>query len=73
VKQNVLVQAGWLPLRFTWHDLTRRPRPWSVTSAARSATMITTSAGPASTCEAASARIVIFGCLSGAGGRCGPR
>jgi very-short-patch-repair endonuclease len=25
-KQNALVRAGWLPLRFTWHDLTRRPQ-----------------------------------------------
>jgi very-short-patch-repair endonuclease len=24
-KQNALVRAGWLPLRFTWHDLTQRP------------------------------------------------
>ena len=24
-KQNALVRAGWLPLRFTWHDLTERP------------------------------------------------
>jgi very-short-patch-repair endonuclease len=24
-KQNALVRAGWVPLRFTWHDLTRQP------------------------------------------------
>ncbi len=24
-KQNALVRAGWDPLRFTWHDLDRRP------------------------------------------------
>ncbi|MCE3553806.1 DUF559 domain-containing protein [Pseudonocardia sp. RS11V-5] len=26
MRQNALVQAGWLPLRFTWHDLARRPQ-----------------------------------------------
>ena len=25
-KQNALVRGGWDPLRFTWHDLDRRPR-----------------------------------------------
>jgi very-short-patch-repair endonuclease len=24
-KQNALVRANWVPLRFTWHDLTQRP------------------------------------------------
>ncbi|HZG92922.1 MAG TPA: type IV toxin-antitoxin system AbiEi family antitoxin domain-containing protein, partial [Pseudonocardia sp.] len=24
-KQNALVRAGWVPLRFTWHDLAHRP------------------------------------------------
>jgi very-short-patch-repair endonuclease len=24
-KQNALVRAGWVPLRFTWHDLAARP------------------------------------------------
>jgi len=25
VRQNVLVNDGWVVLRFTWHDLTARP------------------------------------------------
>jgi very-short-patch-repair endonuclease len=24
-RQNALMAAGWIVLRFTWHDLTRRP------------------------------------------------
>ncbi|MCO1658270.1 hypothetical protein KDL28_24720 [Pseudonocardia sp. S2-4] len=24
-KQNALGREGWLPLRFTWHDLTQHP------------------------------------------------
>jgi hypothetical protein len=23
--ERALVRAGWMPLRFTWHDLTQRP------------------------------------------------
>ncbi len=28
-RQNALVLAGWTVLRFSWHDLMRRPVPWS--------------------------------------------